>query len=129
MSTCGKISPLKALDYLIGCFDSDIITMDYRVRGFTRDMDGRKLFIDHDITSIQDYIAWDTLQRYDAIDVNVYQSNIFHTKMLIKESELDLQNYLFHSDISRLSEAEKLLITRSLRREMMEIYTGMNIYG
>ena len=49
--------------------------------------------------------------------------------MLIKESELDLQNYLFHSDISRLSEAEKLLITRSLRREMMEIYTGMNIYG
>ena len=129
VSTCGKISPLKALDYLIGCFDSDIITMDYRVRGFTRDMDGRKLFIDHDITSIQDYIAWDTLQRYDAIDVNVYQSNIFHTKMLIKESELDLQNYLFHSDISRLSEAEKLLITRSLRREMMEIYTGMNIYG
>ena len=103
--------------------------MDYRVRAFTRDMDGRKLFIDHDITSIQDYIAWDTLQRYDAIDVNVYQSNIFHTKMLIKESELDLQNYLFHSDISQLSDSEKLLITRSLRREMMEIYTGMNIYG
>ena len=42
VSTCGKISPLKALDYLIGSFDSDIITADYRVRGFTRDLDGKK---------------------------------------------------------------------------------------
>ena len=27
VSTCGEISPLKALNYLIGSFDSDIITM------------------------------------------------------------------------------------------------------
>ena len=26
------------MDYLIGSFDSDIITIDYRVRGFTRDV-------------------------------------------------------------------------------------------
>ena len=30
--------------------------MDYRVRGFTRDTSGRKLFIDHEIGSIQNYI-------------------------------------------------------------------------
>ena len=46
VATCGTISPLKALNYLIGSFDSDIITIDYRVRGFTRDMDGKKHFID-----------------------------------------------------------------------------------
>ena len=45
VSTCGEISPLLTLDYLIGQFDSDIITMDYRVRGFTRDVTGKKLFI------------------------------------------------------------------------------------
>lgn len=56
VATCGKVSPLNALDYLIGSFDSDIITIDYRVRGFTRDVNGRKLFMDHGITSIQDYI-------------------------------------------------------------------------
>ncbi len=50
VATCGEISPLNALDYLIGSFDSDIITADYRVRGFTRDNHGNKLFIDHDIT-------------------------------------------------------------------------------
>ena len=56
VATCGEITPLSTLDYLIGSFDSDIITMDYRVRGFTRDVNGKKLFIDHQVTSIQDYI-------------------------------------------------------------------------
>ena len=46
VATCGEITPLKTLDYMISQFDSDIITMDYRVRGFTRDVHGRKLFRD-----------------------------------------------------------------------------------
>lgn len=122
VSTCGKISPLKALDYLIGSFDSDIITADYRVRGFTRDLDGKKLFIDHDITSIQDFIDRKTLEKYDAIDVNVYQSNIFHTRMLIKD--IDLQNYLFKTDVYELEPKVRLDISNSLRREMIEIFSG-----
>ena len=126
VSTCGKISPVKALDYLIGSFDSDIITADYRVRGFTRDLDGKKLFIDHDITSIQDFIDRKTLEKYDAIDVNVYQSNIFHTRMLIKD--IDLQNYLFKTDVYELEPKVRLDISNSLRREMIEIFSGKNIY-
>ncbi|MFU0827903.1 MAG: S-adenosylmethionine decarboxylase proenzyme [Lachnoclostridium sp.] len=114
------------MDYLIGSFDSDIITIDYRVRGFTRDVEGKKYFIDHDITSIQDYIDDTTLTRYDAIDVNVYQSNIFHTKMLIKE--IELQNYLFNLDVYEIPPKERLAITNSLRKEMIEIFSGMNIY-
>jgi S-adenosylmethionine decarboxylase len=126
VSTCGEISPLNALDYLIESFDSDIITIDYRVRGFTRDVHGKKYFIDHDITSIQNYINEATLQRYDAIDVNVYQSNISHTKMLIKE--LQLQNYLFNTDVYELPPKQRLDISNSLRREMIEIFSGANIY-
>ncbi|MDR2655977.1 MAG: adenosylmethionine decarboxylase [Oscillospiraceae bacterium] len=126
VETCGEITPLSTLDYLIGSFDSDIITMDYRVRGFTRDINGRKLFIDHKMTSIQDYIDKKTLTRYDAIDINVYQSNIFHTKMLIKE--VDLQNYLFNTDVYELPPRIRLEITSSLRREMIEIFSGNNIY-
>ena len=126
VSTCGKISPLNALDYLIARFDSDIITIDYRVRGFTRDVDGRKCYLDHKITSIQDFINPKTLDAYDAQDINVYQANIFHTKMLIKE--LHLQNYLFSSDVMEYKPKERLEISSMLRREMIEIYTGMNIY-
>ncbi|HAN44397.1 MAG TPA: S-adenosylmethionine decarboxylase, partial [Ruminococcaceae bacterium] len=100
--------------------------MDYRVRGFTRDILGKKLFIDHKITSIQDYIADKTLEKYDAIDINMYQSNIFHTKMLIKE--VDLQNYLFNTDVYELPPKTRLSITNSLRQEMIEIFSGMNVY-
>ena len=114
------------MDYLIGSFDSDIITADYRVRGFTRDNHGNKLFIDHDITSIQDYIATETMQKYDAIDINVYQANLFHTKLLIKE--IELQNYLFNTDVYELSPKERLAITDRLRREMIEIFSGTNVY-
>ena len=42
VSTCGRVSPLKALDYLIDSFNEDIVILDYRVRGFTRDVDGLK---------------------------------------------------------------------------------------
>lgn len=126
VATCGEITPLSTLDYLIGSFDSDIITMDYRVRGFTRDVGGKKLFMDHPMTSIQNYINPETLRRYDAVDINVYDANIFHTKMLIKE--IDLQNYLFNSDVYELPPKVRLEITDNLRREMIEIFSGRNIY-
>lgn len=126
VATCGEISPLQTLDYLIGSFDSDIITMDYRVRGFTRDVDGKKVFNDHPMASIQDYIDNATLKRYDAVDINIYQANSYHTKMLIKE--LDIQNYLFNTDAYELLPQKRLEITQNLRREMIEIFNGCNIF-
>lgn len=126
VSTCGEITPLSTLDFLIGSFDSDIITMDYRVRGFTRDVTGKKLFVDHEIASIQDYIDRATLEKYDAIDVNMYQCNIFHTKMLIKD--IVLQNYLFNADVYEIAPKTRLDITNALRREMIEIFSGTNVY-
>ena len=126
VATCGEITPLSTLDYLIGSFDSDIITMDYRVRGFTRDVNGKKLFLDHKVRSIQDYISPETLARYDAVDMNVYAANLFHTRMMIKD--IDLQNYLFKTDVYELPPTTRLDITNNLRREMIEIYSGTNIY-
>ncbi|MEL7609767.1 MAG: adenosylmethionine decarboxylase [Bacillota bacterium] len=126
VATCGEITPLRTLDFLIGSFDSDIITMDYRVRGFTRDMNGRKVFNDLDVTSIQRFIAAPTLERYDAVDINVYQANLFHTRMLLKE--LDLQNYLFNRDVHEIPPRERLEITSNLRKEMIDIFSGTNVY-
>lgn len=127
VATCGEITPLSTLDYLIGSFDSDIITLDYKVRGFTRDINGKKLFIDHDITSIQDYIKSETLEKYDAIDINVYQSNIFHTNLLIKN--IELQNYLFNTDVYELPPKTRLQISRSIHQEMIEIFSGSNVFS
>ncbi|MFD2699545.1 adenosylmethionine decarboxylase [Paenibacillus shunpengii] len=125
VSTCGEISPLKALNYLIHSFDTDIMTIDYRVRGFTRDIDGNKLFIDHDISSIQNYIPASIQQQFDMIDINVYQHHIFHTKCKLKE--FDLNNYLFGYTKDKLSAEEQQEITEQLKTEMDEIYYGINM--
>jgi len=66
------------------------------------------------------------MERYDAVDINVYQANIFHTKMLIKE--VDLKNYLFNTDVYEIAPKTRLTITNSLRQEMIEIFSGVNIY-
>ena len=84
------------------------------------------MFIDHRITSIQDYIDESILRRYDAVDINVYDANIFHTKMLIKE--IDLQEYLFNSDAYELPPKIRLEIMDNLRKEMIEIFSGRNVY-
>ncbi len=125
VSTCGKISPLKALNYLIKSFESDIVVMDYRVRGFTRNVRGMKHFIDHNIDSIQNFISPKLKDRYDMVDVNVYQENIFHTKMKLKE--LDLDTYLFGEGAAELPVREAKRIRGRVDHEIMEIFYGKNI--
>jgi S-adenosylmethionine decarboxylase len=125
VSTCGEISPLKALNHLIESFETDIVTIDYRVRGFTRDINGHKLFIDHDINSIQNYLSDDIKKSYDMIDTNIYQENIFHTKCKLKE--FDLNHYLFGCKKETLEPEKVERITERLKAEMDEIYYGRHI--
>jgi len=125
VSTCGRISPLKALNFLIESFESDIVVMDYRVRGFTRNVRGMKHFIDHSIDSIQNFISRGIQDRYDMVDVNVYQESIFHTKMRLKE--LDLDTYLFGAGEADLTAREAKLIRGRVNHEIGEIFYGRNI--
>jgi S-adenosylmethionine decarboxylase len=125
VSTCGKISPLRALNYLIHTFESDVVVIDYRVRGFTRDVRGVKHYIDHKINSIQNFIDKPTLNRFHVIDVNVYQENIFHTKMMLRD--FNLNNYLFGITEADLTPPDKKTVTQRLSREVLEIFNGTNI--
>ncbi len=125
ISTCGQISPLNALNYLINKFDADIMAMDYRVRGFTRDITGKKLFKDHDLMSIQDYLEEDILRKYAMIDVNVYQEHTFHTKC--KSRTEDIDEYLFHFSKDDLPDEEIREITAKLNKERDEIFYGRNM--
>ncbi len=124
VSTCGVISPLKALNYLISSFESDIVIMDYRVRGFTRNIRGRKHFIDHKINSIQDFLARDIVDRYDMVDVNVHQEYMYHTKMRLKN--LDLDTYLF-GEAEDLTKKEGRNIRKRVQHEIEEIFYGRNL--
>lgn len=86
VSTCGVISPLEALDYLIGRFAPDVVTIDYRIRGMTRNAAGEKCFADHDIGSIQDFLSTVTRRRFHMEDVNCRQANVFHTRMMARQA-------------------------------------------
>ena len=125
VATCGVISPLKALNYLIESLESDIVIMDYRVRGFTRDVKGKKHYIDHKINSIQNFLAKNIKSRYEMFDVNVYQENIFHTKMHLKDFDLD--QYLFEEKAKNLSFKELMKIEALLKREIEELFHGRNL--
>lgn len=125
VSTCGRISPLRALNYLIHSFESDIVIMDYRVRGFTRDVRGKKHYIDHKINSIQNFLAKDTKNLYQMVDVNMYQENIFHTKMILREFDLD--NYLFDISAKDLPPARRKQLHQRLQKEMLEIFYAQNM--
>ena len=46
----------------------------------------------------------------------------------IKIKEIRLQNYLFNQDVYEIAPKKRLEITDRLRKEMIEIYSGMNIY-
>ncbi len=126
VSTCGKISPLKALNHLISSFESDIVLLDYKVRGFTRDVRGKKHYIDHRIHSIQQYIQKSIRDNYQCVDINIFQENLFHTKMLLKD--FDLNNYLFSTTYADLSDTERDKVKKILEQEMTEIFYAKNIY-
>ena len=125
ISTCGKISPLRALNYLIQSFESEVVQLDYRVRGFTRTVRGKKLFIDHKIRTIQQFIAAKIKKRYHRVDLNLAQENIFHTKMVLRDFQLN--HYLFGTTAKELDHGQRRKVKESLKREMAEIFYAKNL--
>jgi S-adenosylmethionine decarboxylase len=57
--------------------------------------------------------------------VNVYQENIFHTKMMLKD--FNLNSYLFGITEADLQAQEKKTVVQRMQREINEIYNGTNI--
>jgi S-adenosylmethionine decarboxylase len=74
--------PLRALDFMFESFESDVVIIDYVVRGFTRDAKGHRVYMDHTVGSIQDYIDPGILADYDCRDLSFDSENIWQTKML-----------------------------------------------
>ena len=93
LSTCGVISPLKVLDYVIKEFSADIIDIDYRIRGMTRDQLGNKCFTDHEMTEISTYLAKNTLQSYNFEDCGIANRSLYHCKLA--RNTLHLDDHLF----------------------------------
>ncbi|MFW5830489.1 MAG: adenosylmethionine decarboxylase [Planctomycetota bacterium] len=127
VSTCGELSPLRALDHLITSFEADVIVIDYRVRGFTRDADGIKYWMDHELQSIRDFISPDILANYDAYDANMPQDRFFQSKLMRVDE--DLNTYVFGEEdaYERFDHTTARRIRRRLRAEIEDIFYARNI--
>ena len=85
IATCGSISPLYALDFMFKSFESDVVCVDYVVRGFARNKKGEKVFMDHKINSICDFVSPLVLREYDIIDKNFPEHFTYQTMFCRKE--------------------------------------------
>ncbi|MBQ47444.1 MAG: adenosylmethionine decarboxylase [Zetaproteobacteria bacterium] len=114
IATCGEISPLKALNYMFEAFDADLAVIDYVVRGFTRDSEGRRIFMDHELNSIQDYISPQFLENFHSVDLVLGSENIWQTKML--RTNLNVDEYFLEP--KKVSEDEKNKYMERIKNQM-----------
>ena len=87
---------------------------DYVVRGYTRDENGKRIYMDHKVQSIQDYIKPEIKDDYHCVDLALQSENIWQTKMI--RTNMDVQSY-FLTPVDLESEETKKYVAK-LKNEM-----------
>ena len=120
IATCGTIVPLRALDYMFHSFENDVVIIDYVVRGFTRDAQGRRVYMDHSVRSIQDFIDPQIVRDYHCEDMVLQSENIWQTKMM--RTRLNPADF-FPAGQDPASPGN-LAALEDVRREMVGVFYG-----
>jgi S-adenosylmethionine decarboxylase len=120
IATCGTIVPLRALDYMFHSFENDVVIIDYVVRGFTRDAQGRRVYMDHTVKSIQDFIDPKIVRDYHCEDMVLQSENIWQTKMM--RTRLNPADF-FPKGLDPAA-PENLAALEDVRREMVGVFYG-----
>lgn len=124
VATCGLISPLTALNPLLQHFDADVALIDYRIRGFTRDVQGVKHYRDHAMQSIAACLDVEQRRLYEATEQHLAAYNLFHCRLcrspfaLARHCEADL--------LQDLTSAQHTALAQRLQQELREIYLETN---
>ncbi len=120
VATCGTILPLRALNYMFRSLENDVVIIDYVVRGFTRDAEGRRVYMDHSLRSIQEFIEPEILKEYHCEDLVLPNENIWQTKMM--RTRLNPSDYFPPGvDVQAPDSVARL---EDVRREMAGIFHG-----
>lgn len=82
LSTCGVISPLNILNYIIEEFSADVMDIDFRIRGMTRNNKGEKCFNDMNINNLSEYLTLQTKKTYQIYEGNSLINNTWHASLM-----------------------------------------------
>jgi len=121
LSTCGVISPLKIVNYVIDTFNADVVDIDYRIRGMTKNSQGKKLFIDESLNNISDHLSNKLLTAYTVENNNLASQNIFHTKL--RKSKIKLKDYYLKYDPLNLTKRHSSEIRVQIEHELQQLFT------
>lgn len=124
LSTCGVISPLKVLNHVIEAFDADVIDIDYRIRGMTRDKQGKKLYNLDQLDNVSDHLSSKIINHYTINEHNFCAQNLFHAKL--SRNKVNLNDYIFEENINTLSKNERCQQAAKLKKEIQELSMNTN---
>lgn len=82
LASCGTISPLRALDFVLDRFQPHAAVMDYAIRGFTRDASGAMIFQDHPLTQLREILPPAWLDVYEVFEEDLPFSQTWQMKLL-----------------------------------------------
>lgn len=119
LSTCGIISPLKVLNYLLETLNPDIAEIDYRVRGMTRDIEGKKLFVDEKVNDIASHFINAVNDKYHIESAHLAAKNLFYAKL--RRGKINLDKMLFSDTKITLSPSNKQQIEQILAKELIAL--------
>jgi S-adenosylmethionine decarboxylase len=87
LTSCGTISPLRSLNFIVDCLGPAAAVIDYSVRGFTRDAAGHILFQDHPLQRLQDSLDPQWCEVFDVFDRIGNFDQTWQMKMLRRDLE------------------------------------------
>jgi S-adenosylmethionine decarboxylase len=85
LTSCGTISPLRSLNFILDCLQPTAAVIDYAVRGFTRDTQGNILFQDHPLICLRDALDPQWLDVFELKDKTGDFDQTWQMKMLRRE--------------------------------------------
>ncbi len=124
LSTCGIISPLKVINYVIEAFKADVVDIDYRVRGMTRNNQGKKLFNIDSINQLSECLSAEIREDFNFTEHASVHRNLFHTKLARKKVLLD--NHLFGMTQNDLTAEQQLKVQNLISTEIEQLFTNSN---
>lgn len=76
LSTCGVVSPLSSLTRCIRFFNSDLVVIDYRQRGFTRELTGSRRYRDSQPETMMDILDRELLKEFSLKETKLFSHRL-----------------------------------------------------
>jgi S-adenosylmethionine decarboxylase len=88
LSSCGTISPLRSLNFILDSLGPTAAVIDYAVRGFTRDVSGAVLFEDHPLTQLEEVLDPHWHRHFEVVASHCTMPQTWQMKLLQRDQPL-----------------------------------------